>query len=134
MATMGFRPNWERNSPHHVEYVKDYAEPSGRLARLSVLFSKAGFMQVMDQARLMQFVVTVQGTIDPMIEEVREKAPPALQDDMLAALAILEGMTEPPEDVTAPCDLCGATLVEWTVDDEGRIQCQRPDTCEHNHE
>jgi hypothetical protein len=128
MSSMGFRPNWS-NASNHVEYVKDFAEANGRMARLAVCFSKAGFMQVMDQARLVQFVVTVQGTVDPLIDEVKTKAPPALQADMLAALAKLEGLQEPETDPSANCDLCGALLEEWTVDDEGRIQCMRPDVC-----
>lgn len=128
MSSMGFRPNWS-NASNHVEYVKDFAEANGRMARLTACFNKAGFMSVMDQARLVQFVVTVQGTVDPLVDEVKAKAPPALQPDMLAALATLEGLQETVEDPTAYCDLCGARLDEWTVDDEGRIQCMRPDVC-----
>lgn len=125
---MGFRPNWT-GSPTYVEYIKDYAQPDGRMARVTALFTKAGFMQVMDQAQLANFVVTVQGTIDPVIDEVKTKAPAALRPDMLHALAVLEGLTEPDVDLTANCDHCGALLNEWTVDNDGRIHCMNPQNC-----
>lgn len=130
MASMGFRPNWT-GDPHAVEYVKDFAEPNGRLGRLAVLFSKDGISQVMDSARLVRFIVTIQGSIDPLIEEVRDRAPKAMQADMLQALAVLEGVQEPKVETSAPCDLCGVQLEEWTVDDQGRIHCLRLDTCEN---
>lgn len=130
---MGFRPNWT-GSPTYVEYVKEYAEPDGRLGRLTILFSKAGVSQVLDSARLTQFVVTVQGTVDPVVDEIRTKAPRVMQPDMLHALQVLEGITEPTEAVDVLCDLCGTLLEEWTADEQGRITCIRPDTCEHRTE
>lgn len=129
MASMGFRPS-NVVDPNHVEYIKDYAEANGRLARLSVLFSKTSFMHAMDQARLMQFVVTVQGSIDPMIESVETLAPKALRPDMLQMLHELEGLARPAEPMeTATCDLCGAELSEWTVTDTGGISCTLPEVC-----
>lgn len=125
---MGFRPS-KLGDACTVEYSKDYAQPDGRLARLTAVFSKAGFMQAMDQAQLIKFVVTVQGTIDPVPEEVEAKAPPVLVPDMLAALQTLEGVTIPDAELSAHCDHCGQRLTEWTVDDSGRIQCLRPDIC-----
>lgn len=127
---MGFRPNWTGDAST-VEYTKDFAEADHRMARLTVVFSKQGYMSVMDQARVVQFIVTVTGSIDPVIEEVKQKAPPALQADMLHTLKHLEGLQDdsPPVE-SAHCDLCGQLLSEWTVDDAGRIQCFRPDICD----
>lgn len=130
MARMGFVFNYTGDA-HTVEYVKDYAESDGRLARLSVLFTKQGYMQVLDQAQLAKFVVTVQATIEPYVDEVKTKAPRALQADMLHALSELEGVREyepPPEMVK--CGLCGETLIEWSLDENGTIHCGRPDLCE----
>lgn len=129
MSATGFRPNWTGDASH-VEYVKDFAEPDGRIGRLTVLFSKAGYSTVMDSAQLTGFVITVQGRVDPVIDEVKDKAPKAMQADMLHALAVLEGIAEPGEDQeSALCDHCGFQLEEWTVDDNGNIQCMRPETC-----
>ena len=114
-----------------MEYVKEYAEPDGRLGRLTILYSKAGVSQVLDSARLVQFVITVQGTIDPVLEEVKTKAPRVMQADMLHSMQILEGISEPQAVAEAQCDLCGTQLEEWTADDEGRITCIRPELCEH---
>lgn len=130
MARMGFTYNFTGDA-HHVEYVKDYAEPNGRLARLSILFTKHGYMQVLDQAQLAKFVVTVQATIEPVIEEVKTKAPKALQADMLHAMDELEGVREyVPAPETVECGLCGENLIEWTINEDGTIHCGRPDLCE----
>lgn len=126
---MGFRPDW-RGDPNYVDYVKDFAEAHGRMGRLAVRFTKDSYSQVLDSARLANFVVTVQGQVDPVIDEVREKAPKAMQADMLNALKLLEGVQEPDVDQTAVCDRCGLRLVEWTADDEGRVSCLRPDICD----
>ena len=131
MSTMGFRPDW-RGDPGVVEYTKEYAEPDGRLGRLTVVFSKQGVSQVMDSAKLMQFIVTVQGRVDPVIDSIKDHAPRVMQGDMLEALGALEGVREEIDPVNATCDTCGVLLEEWTVDNEGKIICIRPDLCPNN--
>lgn len=129
---MGFSPNWTGDAST-VEYVKDYADTGNRLARLSCVFSKQSYASVMDQARLMQFVVTVTASVDPAIEEIEQRAPPVLRPDMLRALEALEGIKkEPPPETGAECSLCGMELEEWTVDDDGRVTCYRPDLCDRD--
>lgn len=131
---MGFNFNFTGDA-HHVEYVKDYAEANGRLARLSILYNKHGYMDTLERAQLTKFVVTVQASIEPIIDEVKSKAPKALQVDMLHAMSELEGIREhvAPDEVVE-CGLCGETLIEWTVDDSGTIHCGRPDLCEQQEQ
>lgn len=122
---MGFQPKGELD-PRYVEYYKDFAEAHGRMARCTILFSKGGPVMNMDQARLEQFVVTVQGTVDPVPEEVVSKAPPVMHEDMLHALQTLEGLNAagPAAVETYRCDNCHNTTAEFVVSKQGNKLCR----------
>lgn len=122
MATMGFVPKVEIDA-RYVEYYKDYAEPHGRSARCVALFDKSGVFNGLDQARLAGFVVTVQGIIDPIAEEVKTKAPRVMHADMLRSVADLGVFAAEPQAIAAvECAACGSTTAEW-VDVEGKPTC-----------
>lgn len=127
MASMGFQPKFGQSE--HVEYWKDYATGGAR-ARLSCYITKQGLSEVLDQSRVARFVVTMQVPIDPIVDDVIAQAPESLQPDMLRVLEELEGLT-PPIDrrQVTECDICGITLKQWVVDDEGRIHCGSPEEC-----
>lgn len=130
MSSLGFTPR-PLQDPNFVEYTKDYAEPGGKIGRLSVFFTKDSFLSAMDSSKLGKFRITIQGQLDPVPELVEEQAPGPMKPDMLRMLESLEGLYLPqnaPEEVE--CDICGMLLAEYVTGDDGRIHCSRPDLCE----
>lgn len=121
MASMGFQPKPDIDA-RYVEYYKDYAEPHGRLARCAILFNKGGVVMDMDHAMLERFVVTVQGVVDPVIEEITAKAPRVMHDDMLCALRTLEGVTAA-QGNTVICGVCRSYTSEFALGRSGTVTC-----------
>lgn len=122
---MGFSPKAEVDA-HFVEYYKDYAEPHGRVARCSILFHKSGAMGGIDHARIAKFLVTVQGAVQPVIEQVLTTAPKVMHEDMLATLRVLEGLHEQPDPnaVWYTCSACHKTVSEFVLGATGNIVCR----------
>lgn len=117
MASMGFNAKAEIDA-RYVEFFKDYAEPHGRTARCTVMFDKGGMFAGIDQARLAGYVVTVQGVVDPVEEEVKTKAPRVMHGDMFRVLNELGGsVLDPVELATIECAQCGARTGTWTQGD-----------------
>lgn len=83
MAACGFMPS--NMQSHYLEYVKRYADPLGRIAQAVVQFERPSSL-LGDGARLSGFAVTVQAQIDASLEAVEERAPPVMQEDLLAVV------------------------------------------------
>lgn len=126
MASMGFQPTHHVDA-RYVEYYKDYAEPHGRVARCTVLFNKGGVIGGLDHAKLERFVITVQGVVEPVLDEVTAKAPRVMHDDMLQALRALEGIShaEPQAVETVQCNVCARNTAEWVIGKSGNPVCPR---------
>lgn len=121
MASLGYVPKGVVDA-RYVEYYKDYAEPHGRIARCTVLFDKGGVFAGIDQARLSSFVVTVQGVIDPLDEEIKTKTPRVMQPDMLHVLSELGRAERPVAVVRAvDCAKCGTSVAEWVETVDGSV-------------
>lgn len=124
MAGMGFLPTREIDT-RYVEYYKDYAEPHGRVARCVILFNKGGVIANLDHAQLEGFVVTVQGQVPPIAEDITTRAPKIMHDDMMHALQELQGIGGPPPQAveTVLCNNCGHTTDEFVVNKSGHPVC-----------
>lgn len=124
MASMGFTPTPEIDD-RYVEFRKDYAEPHGRQARCTILFNKGGILGGMDKARIEGFVITVQGQVAPLVEDITARAPRVMHDDMLTALRDLEGITSHKAEAVEvyDCEGCGVQTPEFALDRQGRKVC-----------
>jgi formylmethanofuran dehydrogenase subunit E len=69
-----------------------------------------------ENAHVENFIVTVQGQIAPMPEEVKNSAPRVMHADMLAVLEKLEGVTLVSQQQAVElrtCSECHETVSEW---------------------
>lgn len=129
MAGLGFAPTGQIDA-RYVEYYKDYAEPHGRVARCTILIGKNGPISMWENAHVENFIVTVQGQIAPMPDEVKNSAPRVMHADMLTVLERLEGMTLVDRKQSVElrtCSECHETVSEWLspadLNGEPRVVC-----------
>jgi hypothetical protein len=118
MERYGFAPT--RNDPFFVEFMKRYADDSGRLAQALVHFDRA---QKDMPPRLARFHAIVQAAIDPEEDAIRERAPVVMQEDLLALARVLRADVLPDAVVLRHCTICRRSVSEFFVV-EGRLVCR----------
>lgn len=120
MSSAGFAPRGPADG-RYVEYYKDYADTTGRVARCTVLFNRSGMI---DQGALAGFVVTVQAEVPPVVEEIRKAAPQVMHGDMSHIVSRLSGQTAPlAADDTVICNRCAKQTAEFAVTKSGLMVC-----------
>ena len=124
MAAMGFSPSGKIDA-RFVEYHKDYAEPHGRVARCTAVFNKGGVIAHMDHAQLEGFVVTVQGSVSPILEDIAARAPRIMHGDMKNTLLQLEGIGAPEAGAVEviKCESCGKDTAEFVLSKSAKRVC-----------
>lgn len=120
LADQGFRPS-ERSSTFSVDFVKDYADDQGRVARASVQFERPTVAS--QELRLAGFSVLVQASIAPTIEAIEERAPPIMRGDLAAIATTFAGGLQAGAVDVRRCTACAAPVNEFFVLD-GLVVCR----------
>ena len=119
MAQHGFSPVPVRDV-HHIQYVKRYAEPDGRLARAVALLEREG--PVLEAGALAGFDVTVQSHLLPL-EAQLETAPMVMRADLVSLSRALFVPTRSRSVVMETCARCRASVSEFFVE-RGTVLCR----------
>lgn len=126
MLQRGFEPSRVYNA-HFIEYSKTYADQHGRVARAVVQFERPstnGIGVGAGEVRLSGFTVLVQAHVDASVEAVVERAPPVMQDDLLACVDAFAGGAQVGTQVAVErCVGCRMPVSEFFVL-QGRVLCR----------